>query len=124
MLEGFCRKLNVKILKSESPIYLKRKVNNTYYFIFYLFGCAEDMSIILRELSHSEKAVHNTACFVPVDHAKLGNAHRELTIRVPACFINQTEAGTVHRFYRIAGSVHVGKIHILFIIVQVPALVP
>ncbi len=82
------------------------------------------MGIILSKLPYPKETMHNSTSLVSMNETKLSDTHREFAVRVLACLVNQTASRTIHRLYRITGIVNSCKVHILFIIVPMAALMP
>ena len=124
VLLGLGRQLDREILEPEGLVRLEDQVDDADDLRLDLGRHAVDMGIVLGELADPEQAVHHAAGLVPVHHAELGHAQRQLAIRVLGGLVEQAAAGAVHRLDRIADLVDLGEVHVLFVVVPVAAAVP
>src|SRR3989344_8263935 len=82
------------------------------------------MRIVNGECLHSEKTVQNTRKLMPMNQAKLSQPERKIAIRALRVSVNKRASGTIHRFNRILGFTKLRKIHMIFIMGVMAALLP
>ena len=66
--------------KPNIPITSPNKVDDSEDLVIELLGSAQNVGVILSELSDSEQTVKHTALFVPMDGSKLEISQRKIAI--------------------------------------------
>jgi hypothetical protein len=83
-----------------------------------------EVGVVLREAPHAEQPVELSGLLVPVDHAELRQAEREVAVRAGLAGEDDGAAGAVHRLDGIILVVDPGGVHVLLVVVPVAGLLP
>ena len=112
------------VAESEGGVHLVKQPYNVLYLLLHLVPGHEYVRIILCEAAHAEQPVQRAGKLVPVHKAKLRHPQRQLAVGMRLCLIYQHSAGAVHGLYGVILAVYNGGIHIVLIMVPMPAAQP
>lgn len=90
----------------------------------YLIGRTEHMRVILLEATHTRQTSQRTACFVAMQHTKVGHTNRQLAVGTIAMRKHQAVTGAVHRLQCKLFLLHIKGEHVLLVVLPVAGLLP
>jgi hypothetical protein len=88
-------------LKAESLEHYIDDIHHIEELLLYLVWTTEEVSIVLRERTHTGQAVKLATLLVTIDGTKLSNAQRQVTIRTRLPSENFAVVRTVHRLQHV-----------------------
>jgi len=84
---------------------------------------AEDMRVVLGETAHAGQAVQLARLLVAVDRAELGQAHRQVAVRMQVVLVDVDVVRAVHRLEHEQVALHLeGRVLAVLVVRVVPAL--
>ena len=112
------------IFEAELFVNAVDQADNATDFVFDLFRCHEDMSIVLVEATNTHQTVQSTGFFMSVYQTDFTHTDRQISVGMHILFVNQHAAGAVHRFDCIVFIIDNCCIHVIFVVFPVTASVP
>ena len=95
------RNLSFVVFEFESLEDIKDDIHHFEEFIFNLFGCTENMCVILRKTSYSGQSVKLTGLLIAIDSAEFSKAQGQIAVRAGECTGYLAVVRAVHRFEQI-----------------------
>ena len=118
-------KLDSHVLETEIAVNAEDQLADSDRLPGDLFGCAEDVRVILRECAHPHHAVQRSGRLVTMALAEFCEAHRQVAVTRDALFEYLYVAGTVHRLDGEVPAVdRLGREHVLAECLEVARFLP
>ena len=112
------------VFQTEDTIHLLIHRHTLDDFILHLFLRHENVRIILREATYTEKAMERALQLMAMNKAEFADTHRQISVRTLLRLEEQDSAGAVHRFDRIVFVIDLGEVHIFLVMIPVTRLQP
>jgi len=105
--------------EAEDTIDVFEEVERLHHFVHELLWGAEDVSIVLLETTNAGKARQGTGDFVSMQHAKVSQSKRQLSVRSEFVVEHEAVSWTVHWLHSEALVLRLEDEQVIFVLVVV-----